>query len=62
MLMLSYWISEVITLTYQDRINSVKQSQYHGCGYPGSARRQAISSYDIDYVEWVGHGITWGHI
>ena len=29
---------------------------------PGSLRRQAISSHDIDYEEYVGPGLTWGRI
>ena len=37
-------------------------SQYHGCWCPGSLHRQDISSHDIDYVEYVGAGVTWGRI
>ena len=29
---------------------------------PGSLPRQDISSHDIDYVEYVGPGLTWGRI
>ena len=29
---------------------------------PSSLRRQDISSHDIDYVEYVGHGLTWERI
>ena len=32
--------------------------QYHGCWCPGSLRRQAISSHDIDYVSWGGRCLT----
>ena len=30
--------------------------------YYGSLRRQDISSHDIDYVEYVSSGLTWGRI
>ena len=36
--------------------------QSHGCWCPGSLRRQDVSSHDIDYVEYVGPGLTWGSI
>ena len=49
-------------LTCGDRVNSVWLGQYHGCWCPGSLRRQDISSHDIDYVEYVGPGLTWGRI
>ena len=29
----------------------VQHSQYHGCWWSGSLRRQDISTHDIDYVE-----------
>ena len=29
---------------------------------PWLLRRQDISSHDIDYVEYVGPGLTWGRI
>ena len=38
-------------LTYEDRIDSVQHSQYHGCWCPGSVRRQDISTHDIHNVE-----------
>ena len=34
-----------------DRVISVELDQYHGCWYPGSLRRQDISTHDTDYVE-----------
>ena len=45
-----------------DRVISVQLGQYHCCRCPGSLRRQNISSHDIDYVEYVGPGLTWGRI
>ena len=36
--------------------------QYHGYWCSGSLRCQDISSHDIDYVEYVGPGLTWGRI
>ena len=33
-----------------------------GCWCPGSLRRQDISNHDIDYVEYVDPGLTWGKI
>ena len=32
------------------------------CWWPGSLCRQDISSHDIDYVEYVAAGLTWGRI
>ena len=49
-------------LTCWDRVISVWLGQYHGCWCPGSLRCQDISSHDIDYVEYVGTGLTWGRI
>ena len=49
-------------LTCGDRVISVKLGQYHDCWCPGSLRRQDIISHDIDYVEYVGPGLTWGWI
>ena len=43
-------------------VSSVYIGQYHGCWYPGSLRCQDISSHDIDSVEYVGPGLTWGMI
>ena len=52
-----------------EQINSVPQSEYHGCWCPGSLRRQDISTHGIDYVEYGGHGRVfrttgslWGNI
>ena len=45
-----------------DRVISVYLGQYHGCWCPGSLRRQDISSHGIDYVEYLGPGLTWGRI
>ena len=45
-----------------NRVISVKIGQYHGCWWPGSLRRQDISSHDIDYVKCVSPGLTWGRI
>ena len=36
--------------------------KYHGCWCPGDVRSQGISSHGIDYVEYVGPGLTWGRI
>ena len=36
--------------------------QYHGCWCPGSIGPKDISSHDIDYVEYVGPGLTRGRI
>ena len=41
----------VLTLNEGDQINLVQHSQYHGRWYPGSLRRQDISTHDIDYVD-----------
>ena len=49
-------------LTCGDRINSLQHSKYHGCGCPGSLRRQDISTHDIDYVDYVSYCLTWGGI
>ena len=49
-------------LTCVDQVISVWLGQYHGCWCPGFLRRQDISSHDIDYVEYVGPGLTWGRI
>ena len=46
-------------LTCGDRVISVGLGQYHSCWCPGSLRRQDTSSYDIDYVEWVGLCLVW---
>ena len=51
-----------LALTCGDQVISVKLGQYHGCWCPGSSHRQDISSHDIDYVEYVGPGLTWGRI
>ena len=48
----------VLTLNMREFI-SVELGQYHGCWCPGSLRRKDISSHDIDYVEYVGPGLTW---
>ena len=53
---------DYLTLNVRDRVISVKLGQYHGCWWPGSLRRQDISSHDIDYVEYVGPGLTWWRI
>ena len=45
-----------------NRVISVLLGQYHGCWCPGSLCRQDISSNDIDCVEFVGTGLTWGRI
>ena len=37
-------------------------SQYHGCWCSGSLRRQDTDSHNIDYVEYIGPGLTWGRI
>ena len=52
-------INDIYPLTCGDRVISVWLGQYHGCWCPGSLRRQDISSHDIDYVEYVGPGLTW---
>ena len=44
------------------RVISVELGQYHCCWCPGSLRRQDISSHDIDYVKYVGPGLTRGRI
>ena len=49
-------------LTCGDGVISVWLGQYHGCWCPGSLRRQDNSSHDIDYVEYVSPGLTWGRI
>ena len=49
-------------LTCGNRVISVLLGQYHGCWCPGSLRRQDISSHDIEYIEYVGPGLTWGRI
>ena len=54
--------SEIKTLNVRHRVISVWLGQYHGCLCPGSLRRQDISSHDIDYVEYVGPGLTWRRI
>ena len=36
--------------------------QYHECWCPGSLSRQDINGHDIDYVEYVGFGLTWKRI
>ena len=48
-----------LTFNVWGRVISVWLGQYHGCWCPGSLRRQDISSHDIDYVEYVGPGLTW---
>ena len=45
-----------------DRIISVLLGQYHGYQCPGSLSHQDISSYDIDYIEYVGPSLTWGSV
>ena len=62
MLTLWYNVTVCYPLTCGDRVISVWLCQYHGCWCPGSLRRQDISSHDIDYVQYVSPGLTWGRI
>ena len=41
---------------------TTRVGQYHGCWCPDSLRRKDISIHDIDYLEYVGPGLTWGRI
>ena len=51
------------TLQYcGERICPIQHSKYHCCWWPGSLRRQHISTHDIDYLEWVSTCLTWGRI
>ena len=59
--MLAVIIMHEIKTLYM-RINSVQHSKYHGCWWPGSWRRQVISSNGIDYVEKIGSCLTWERI
>ena len=52
----SPWIS------FLKKCGNLELGQYHGCWCPGSLHRQDISSHDIDYVKYVGPGLTWGRI
>ena len=56
----SWWMIRLILCTWQkylifpDKQQSSlsRLDQHHGCWWPGSLRRQVISSHDIDYVKY----------
>ena len=46
----SWTFTLIKTLAHGGRIIPVQHNQYHGCWWPGSLRRQDISTHDIDYI------------
>ena len=55
-------ITSVLTLNVRGPSYLGWLGQCHGRWCPGSLRRLDISSHDIDYVEYVSPGLTWGRI